>query len=66
VEKFIGHFIFLVGMMVFVIFGEPLNPFNNITWREILSMCAIPWLTGYTCYHIGWMNGYGEGLVKYK
>jgi hypothetical protein len=56
--------VFLGGMVTAMTIGEPLALGGGLTWRNVVAMCAIPWLCGYAGYHMGWINGHYAGWIK--
>lgn len=57
-QRLVGPLVFFAGMVACMTLGEPLALGVNLTWRNVVAMCAIPWLCGYTGYHMGWINGH--------
>jgi hypothetical protein len=60
----VGPLVFFAGMVACMTIGEPLALGVGLTWRNVVAMCAIPWLCGYTGYHMGWINGHYAGWIK--
>lgn len=63
-QRLVGPLVFFAGMVACMTIGEPLALGVGLTWRNVVAMCAIPWLCGYTGYHMGWINGHYAGWIK--
>ena len=64
VRRMVGPLVFLAGMVACMTIGEPLALGVNLTGRNVVALCAIPWLCGYACYHLGWINGQYAARIK--
>ena len=63
-RRLVGPLVFLAGMVVCMTVGEPLALGVGLTWRNVVALCAIPWLCGYAGYNMGWNNGHYAGWIK--
>jgi hypothetical protein len=63
-QLLVGPLVFFAGMVACMTIGEPLASGVGLTWRNVVAMCAIPWLCGYTGYHMGWLNGHYAGWIQ--
>ncbi|NCC52438.1 MAG: hypothetical protein EOM20_14635, partial [Spartobacteria bacterium] len=60
--RLVGPLVFLAGMMACITIGEPLGV--GLTWRNVVALCAIPWICGYAGYNMGWIKGQYAGWIK--
>ncbi len=59
--KYLTHLFFIAGIIAMLALGEPLM---ELTWRQIVSLSAFPWLLSYAAYHIGELIGHKNGWQK--
>ena len=64
IRRLVGPLVFLAGMVACMTIGEPLAMGVALTWRNVVAMCAIPWICGYAGYHMGWINGHYAGWIE--
>jgi predicted Na+-dependent transporter len=62
----ISHIVYFLGLIILYAVGEPLNEDIDLTWRNIIGLCVIPYLFTYAGYALGWINAMEAEYCKNK
>ena len=61
-----GIILVLIVTISLIWIGEPLSPDTNLSWRNVVALFSIPWLSLLVGYRIGWINGHHVGWTGNK